>query len=102
MAGDTLAQSNGSTLLVQIAQAKALPVEYLRDELHVQDRGHEVGTSYFGSTGENIAIKRRTALKAKDGSFWPKGKALAAYGLWRLDRAKREGFLVVVEGESDC
>src|SRR5262249_19588816 len=36
------------------------------------------------------------------GSYWPKGKPLAAYGQWRLDRATKAGFVILVEGESDC
>ncbi len=41
------------------------------------------------------------ALKAKDGSFWPKGKSLLPYGLDRLAKAREKGKLLLVEGESD-
>lgn len=55
----------------------------------------------MAGTGEEIAVKRRTALKAGEGSYWPKGTPLAAYGQNRLDRAARAGYLILVEGESD-
>jgi hypothetical protein len=91
-------------LLTQLAHAKGLPEEFLREELklHDLDGGRAIGIPYYGETGEEIAVKRRTALKAKDESGWPKGKPLAAYGLWRLDRAYKAAFVALVEGESDC
>jgi hypothetical protein len=60
-----------------------------------------IGIPYYDLTREEIAVKRRTALKAKDGSYWPRGQSLAAYGLNRLDRARQVGLLFLVEGESD-
>jgi hypothetical protein len=45
----------------------------------------------------------RTALVAKEGSYWSIGKgAIVPYGLERLEEARKAGYLVVVEGESDC
>ena len=45
----------------------------------------------------------RTALKATDGSSWNTGDApLIPYGLERLPAAREAGYLVNVEGESDC
>ncbi len=80
---NTKATTNGTTLLTQLAEAKRLPVTFLRDELGLYDldNGRAIGIPYYGETGEDIAVKRRTALKATDGSYWPKGKPLAAYGL---------------------
>src|SRR5712692_3831223 len=97
-------EANGSSLLARLAQVKCLPEKFLREELRIHDLdcGRAIGIPYYGDTGEEIAVKRRTALKAKDGSYWPKAKPLAAYGLWRLDRAYKVAFLILVEGESDC
>jgi putative DNA primase/helicase len=94
---------NGRNLtLAALAEAKHLPAEFLRElGLHDLSRGG-VGIPYYGPAGEKIAVKQRTALKAKDGSYWPAGTPLAAYGQWRLDRAREKGFLILVEGESDC
>jgi len=45
----------------------------------------------------------RTALVAKEGSLWSKGKGtIVPYGLSRLEEARKAGYLVLVEGESDC
>jgi hypothetical protein len=97
------AKSNGRNLtLPALAEAKRLPADFL-GELGLHDlpqRG--VGIPYYGPTGEEIAVKQRTAPKATEGSYWPKGMPLAAYGQWRLDGARQKGFLILVEGESDC
>ena len=45
----------------------------------------------------------RTALVAKEGSHWSKGPGeIVPYGLERLEEARKAGYLVLVEGESDC
>ena len=45
----------------------------------------------------------RTALVAKEGSHWSKGSGeIVPYGLERLEEARKAGYLVLVEGESDC
>jgi hypothetical protein len=90
----------GLTLAV-LADAKRLPIEFLSGLglTDLSDGG--VGIPYFDRTGIEIAVKRRTALKAKDGSYWPKGRSLAAYGQWKLDEAEKVGFIILVEGESD-
>jgi hypothetical protein len=94
---------NGLPLTVAaLAEAKHLPAEFLRElGLHDLPQGG-VGIPYYGPTGEEIAVKRRSALKATEGSYWPKGTPLTAYGQWRLGDAAKAGFLIVVEGESDC
>jgi hypothetical protein len=95
-------RGNGQQLTVEaLAEAKQLPCQYLR-QLGLRDlAGGGVGIPYYGPTGEEIAVKRRTALKATEGSYWPK-QPLAAYGQERLDAAMKASFLILVEGESDC
>jgi hypothetical protein len=96
-------ESNGRGLtLAALAEAKRLPVDFLvgLGLGDLPDSG--VGILYFDRTGAEIAAKRRTALKAKEGSYWPRGRPLAAYGQWRLNDAEKAGFLILVEGESDC
>jgi hypothetical protein len=99
----TARSTNGLKLTLEaLAKAKAIPVEFLSSlGLHDLPAGG-VGIPYYGPTGEDIAVKRRTAAKATDGSFWPKGLPLAAYGQNRIGDANKAGFLIVVEGESDC
>lgn len=85
-----------------LAASKKLPIEalYACGIESRQDRG--VLIPYFDESGQKIAEKRRTALSAKDGSYWPRGQALLAYGLWRLHDIQKRGRLILVEGESDC
>jgi hypothetical protein len=99
---DSLSKGNGENITVaMLAKAKRLPVPFLK-ELGLRDVASGVEIPYYGPTGEEIAAKRRAALKAADGSYWPRGLPLAAYGQWRLDAANKVGFLLLVEGESDC
>ncbi len=96
-------KGNGRPVTVAaMAEAKCLPAAFLR-ELGLADLPNSgVGIPYRDPAGNEIAVKRRTAIKAKDGSYWPKGQQLAAYGQWRLDYAQKAGFLILAEGESDC
>jgi hypothetical protein len=88
--------------LEQLAEHKGLPAEFLR-ELGLRDLDEGgVGIDYRDAGGKVLATKRRTKLAAGDGSFWPRGKPLLAYGEDHLDAATAVGDLTVVEGESDC
>jgi hypothetical protein len=96
--------TNGRKLtLAALAEAKRLPAALLRDELGVHDLpGGGVGIPYYDFDGSEIAVKHRTAPKATDGSFWPKGLPLAAYGSWRIEAARKAGHTYLVEGETDA
>jgi len=64
--------------LAALAQAKRLPADFLR-KLGLSDLPEGgVGILYHDMTGCRIAVKKRTELKAADGTYWPKGKPLAA------------------------
>jgi len=86
-----------------LAEDKKLPVEFLKT-LGIQNYRKGVEIPYFREDGSPAPRKRlRTALKAKDGSYWTKGKEeLVPYGLDRLSRAQELKYQIVVEGESDC
>jgi hypothetical protein len=95
--------SNGQPLTVAaLAQAKRLPADHLRAVGLYDLHQGGVGIPYYSIEGEEIAVKRRTALKAGEGSYWPQGQPLAAYGSNRLDLARKHGWVVLVEGETDC
>lgn len=87
-----------------LAWDKRLP-EVALTEHGVYDfsKGKGVGIPYYDEAKKRLFVRRRTALRAKDGSFQPRGVPLQAYGQWRLP-AVRQGCksLVLVEGESDC
>jgi DNA polymerase I-like protein with 3'-5' exonuclease and polymerase domains len=88
--------------LALLAAHKSFPAEFLeRLGLHDLPEGG-VGIPYKDGTGRTVAVKQRTALAAKQGSFWPPDQKLMAYGEERLEDAASAGYRVLVEGESDC
>jgi hypothetical protein len=88
--------------LAQLAEHKRLPLEYLQSlGLRDLDLGG-VAIPYKDAGGKTLAVKERHALAAKDGSKWPKGERPLGYGEDRLGDATAAGYLVLVEGESDC
>ncbi len=84
-----------------LAGAKAISPSFLV-ELGIHDLKRGVGIPYLDLDGVQLEVKRRTTLIAKDGSYWPKGRPLLPYGLWKLDVARKAALLFLVEGESDC
>src|SRR6516162_10769088 len=90
--------------IAQLAAAKQLPASFLAGHgVWLKDVSRGVGIPYFGeTTGSKSTLKIRTHRVAKEGSRWPKGVPLQLYGLWRLEEARRAGYLILVEGESDC
>lgn len=89
--------------LKELAEAKAIPLEFLCS-LGLRDVERGVLIPYSGLAGDPVPRQRlRTALRAGDGSRWMPGDGLVVpYGLDRLADARSAGYLVLVEGESDC
>lgn len=93
--------------LADLAKAKHFEVPFL-NELGVYDYPNERGGVLIAYADEDGNLtrrqRRRTAIKAKDGCEWtgPKDDKPVPYGLWRLDDARKRGFLVICEGETDC
>ncbi len=90
--------------LLDLALEKQLPWQFL---LHLGVMEHPSGglqIPYHRPDGTPAARHRiRTALIANEGSRWSKGEGnIVAYGLERLEEARKVGYLVLVEGESDC
>lgn len=91
------------------AQAKGLPIEYLR-KLGLSDRKYQgkdaVRIPYSGVDGQEIAVRFRLALEKSeevDERFkWRSGSKTALYGLWRLEKIRKASWVVLVEGESDA
>ena len=88
--------------VASLAVAKGLPVAALRGYGLHDRRDGSVGIPYRDAAGTVVAVKRRTATVAKEGSWWPRGQPLRVYGLDRLAGYGATGPLVLVEGESDC
>jgi len=89
--------------LLDIAQAKKIPWKFLCN-LGIVEESRGLRIPYYMLDGMPAPRYRiRTALTAKEGSWWNKGLGdIIPYGLERLAEARQAGFLVVVEGESDC
>lgn len=89
-----------------IAFLKRLPLEFLKGVCHLRDEGppaaRTVKIPYRDVNGDILFERTRTAAKAKDGTWQPRGTKLRAYGLWRLAEFRPGGRLIFVEGESDC
>jgi hypothetical protein len=94
--------------LKNYARAKALPVEFLK-KLGLTDRKYqgreEVRIPYRTEAGQEGAVRFRVGLeKSEEGDDrfrWRTGSKPTLYGLWRLKRISKAGWVVLVEGESD-
>ncbi len=89
--------------LLDLAQAKKLPWKFLCN-LGIMEVARGLRIPYYTLDGTPAPRYRiRTASIAKEGSWWNKGPGeIVPYGLERLEEARQAGFLVLVEGESDC
>jgi hypothetical protein len=102
------AQRVGLTL-ARYAAAKQLDPERLR-AFGVADAPYfkppAISMAYRHTDGTVPAVRFRFCLdKSADGDTrfkWRKNSKLCLYGLDRLDLARERGYLVLVEGESDC
>jgi len=61
---------------------------------------------YYDEAGCEVATRRRLRLhKGTEGDerfCWKKGNKPLLYGLWQLKLAREAGYVLLVEGESDC
>jgi hypothetical protein len=91
------------------AEAKKLPVEFLA-RLGLSNTSYvgkpAVRILYLKEDGSESAVRFRIALekgpKGDERFRWRKGSKPPLYGLWRLEHARDEGYIFLVEGESDA
>ena len=99
-----LTSVNGITL-AELADAKRLPVDFLKS-LGLTDFKYNgrpaVRIPYFNEVGELVSVRFRLSLSGEHRFAWRRGDKVLPYGLDRLELAKRLGWTMVVEGESDC
>jgi AAA domain len=95
--------SGPATTVDDLARDKQLPEDFLRS-LQLKNIAEGVLIPYHLMDGSRAPRHRlRTAIVAKEGSRWDSREgAIVPYGLEKLVEAQTAGFLVVVEGESDC
>jgi len=98
------AVSQPALSLLDLALEKQLPWKYLFNLGVMEHASGGVQIPYHLADGKPAPRFRiRTALVAKEGSRWNSGEGkLVPYGLERLEEARKVGYLVLVEGESDC
>jgi hypothetical protein len=90
-----------------LAYAKKLPVEFLRDEMGLTNQSTGVLIPYRLMDGSPAPRHRIRAfmehVKTPPWCYWTQGTGdIEPYALWRLAEARKAGFLILVEGESDC
>jgi hypothetical protein len=89
-----------SFTLEELAEAKQLPVDFLQ-ALGVRDReGGGIEIDYRDLTGKVVTKRTRDNLTTRP--KWSKGQQAIIYGEDRLQNAIDAGFVILVEGESDC
>jgi hypothetical protein len=102
--------SRSSCTLEAYARAKRLPVDFLKS-LGLSDVTYSgspaIRIPYRDQEGQERAVRFRLALeKGEEGDDrfrWRSGSnKTLPYGLWRLEGAREAGYVVIVEGESDC
>lgn len=93
--------SDDGISLAALAAAKKIPLEFLT-QLGCSDApGPSVRIPYQDADGSVVAVRYRMAL-AGARFRWRKGDHVVPYGLERLGDARAAGWLLLVEGESDC
>ncbi len=107
-------ESSDGLTLEDYAAYKKLPVGFLTKlglttyKQRTRDgMKNEVRMPYKDEHGKTIRLRRRLALRkdasGPDNRFrWARGKGTALYGLWRLSEIRKAGWVLLVEGESDC
>ena len=94
---------SGVTVL-QLAEAKHLDPDFLCSLGVVDAKYHRqpaVRIEYRGVTATVTGTRYRVALKG-DRFRWRQGDKVQLYGLWRLEELRKAGWVLLVEGESDC
>ncbi|MFC1956323.1 hypothetical protein ACFLWZ_07425 [Chloroflexota bacterium] len=94
--------------LKALSEAKHLPVDYLQS-LGLTDCQYReqpaIKLPYLDEFGEQAAVRYRLTLNSQSTRqrfAWRKNDHAMLYGLKRLEMVKKQGWLLLVEGESDC
>lgn len=98
------ARTQGCTL-EQYASQKKLPIDFLQNLGLVNTKrsgSTAIRIPYIDESGSTKATRYRIALNEKDRFRWKSGNKPILYGLWRLKEMQEAGYIVLVEGESDC
>lgn len=96
--------------LEELAEAKGLPSGFLRElgwrtaawPPDARDGQPAVLIPYRNERGQAVARRYRLALDEGPRFRWEPGARAMPYGLDRLEEARRQGLVLLVEGETDC
>ena len=91
--------------LETISKAKRIPVDFLHSFGMCDRKGKGVPSieiPYYGESGAVVATRYRLALTGEGRFKWKQGSKVQLYGLDRLKAARAAGWVLLVEGESDC
>jgi len=99
------ARSEHGCTLEDYSKEKKLPEDVLRG-LGLRDVTYlekpAVRIPYPDEEGQEVAIRFRVSLDSAEKFRWRSGDKPVPYGLKLLGEARKAGFVVLVEGESDC
>jgi putative DNA primase/helicase len=95
------------------AASKNLPLEFLTsDDVALEDgtcyvralrrEVPAVAIPYADKNGEQVATRYRISPGGDDKFRWERGSSTTLYGLHKLEEAHNAGYVLLVEGESDC
>jgi DNA-binding transcriptional ArsR family regulator len=91
--------------LKEYSEVKKLPIDFLRG-LGLRDVTYlekpAVRIPYPDEVGQEMAVRFRVSMDGSEKFRWRSGDKPLPYGLRLLDEARKAGFVVLVEGESDC
>lgn len=89
----------------QVAEAKGLDAEYLRNILGWQDTTWAgtpiVEIPYPDENSGDRQIRRRVGLDKGQRFLWKRGAKIRPYGLWGIPVLEAAGHIIFVEGETD-
>jgi len=91
--------------LENLSEAKRIPAEYLQS-LGLNNFKYAgtpaVRIPYYDEEEKEIAVRFRTHITGSDRFRWRKGDHPIPYGLDRIGSFRKNGWVLIVEGESDC
>lgn len=100
--------SSGCTLEAY-ASSKRLDPQFLREQGvsdHTMNGRVVVKMDYRDESGKSLCVRYRHTLDRSSASgtrfTWKQNDKPRPYGLWRMEQARKEGYVVLCEGESDA
>lgn len=97
--------NSGGLTIRQYAEAKKLPLSLLGElglyEITLNGK-RAVAIPYQDASGTTAAVRFRLSLDGEVKFKWRSGSKTMPYGLRRLPQAREQGFVILVEGESNC